>query len=59
MNKQELGKKQKINIAIYNVLKITMKYIDNKIFTGALFMDLTKAFDYVDHSVLLLQKLHL
>lgn len=46
-------KNKSINMAIYNFLTVVMSKIDHKIPTTALFIDLTKAFDHVDHNILL------
>lgn len=50
-------KNKTINLAIYNFLSTVMTSIDNKIPACALYMDLSKAFDFVDHT-LLLEKLY-
>lgn len=42
-----------IHQAIYNFLKLAMNRVDNNLPVCALFMDLTKAFDFVDHKILL------
>ncbi|KAG6440382.1 hypothetical protein O3G_MSEX001260 [Manduca sexta] len=42
-----------INAAIFDFLKNTMNSIDNRIPICALYMDMTKAFDYVDHEILI------
>lgn len=42
-----------INMAIYDLLKTVMNNMDNRMPICAVYMDLTKAFDYVDHSKLL------
>lgn len=45
-------KKKTINLAIYNFVKKVMVDLDKKELVCALFMDLTKAFDYVNHRIL-------
>lgn len=44
-------------MAIYDLLEKIMPQIDNKVLVSALYMDMSKAFDFVDHHLLLL-KLH-
>ncbi|XP_063359867.1 uncharacterized protein LOC134649082 [Cydia amplana] len=46
-------KQKSINMAIYDLLNIIMTNIDNKVPVTALYMDMTKAFDFVDHKILL------
>lgn len=55
LSSQQFGfrKNKSINMAIYNVLSTIMTKIDRKEPIIALFMDITKAFDYVEHSILL------
>lgn len=48
-------KNKSINSAIYDFLYEVVTSIDKRIPTVALFMDMTKAFDYVDHSVLIMK----
>jgi hypothetical protein len=42
-----------INMAIYDLIHSIIKNIDNRNHICAIFMDMTRAFDYVDHSILL------
>lgn len=46
-------KNKSINLAIYDFLNIIMADIDKRIPISAIFMDMTKAFDLVDHNTLL------
>lgn len=46
-------KHKSIDLAIYKFLQIVMTNIDRGSQACALYMDLTKAFDYVDHKILL------
>lgn len=46
-------KNRTINLAIYNFLQNIMSKIDSKKCTSAVYMDLTKAFDFVNHEILL------
>lgn len=46
-------KKSTINVAIYNFIKKIITNIDTKQSVSALYMDLSKAFDFVNHKVLL------
>ena len=39
--------------AIYQLTNNILKALDNKEWVGGLFCDLSKAFDYVDHDILL------
>jgi len=42
-----------IEIASYNLINNTLKAINNKIWLGGIFCDLTKASDYVNYNILL------
>lgn len=46
-------KGKRINMAIFKFLRNIMVELDKKNYSCALYMDLTKAFDYVDHNTLL------
>lgn len=46
-------KNKSINLAIYDFLKKVMICVDTKIPICALYMDMTRAFDYVDHNILI------
>lgn len=46
-------KKKSINLAIFKFLNGIIGNLDKKYHVSALFMDLTKAFDYVSHDILL------
>jgi hypothetical protein len=50
-------KNMSINMAIYNFLLRVTKNVDKRIPTIAIYMDMTKAFDYVDFNILL-QKIY-
>lgn len=50
-------KHKTINLAIYDFIGKIVFNLDNKIPVSAIYMDMTKAFDYVNHKILL-QKLH-
>lgn len=45
-------KNKNINLTIYNFLMTVTNKLDKKQLVTALYMDLTKAFDYVDHDIL-------
>ncbi len=47
-----LGKKQSTSTAIIKVLNYLMVSLDNKNHSAALFINLSKAFDFVDHDIL-------
>lgn len=53
--KEQIGfrKGKSTNLAIYHLLKTIMTKIEDKVPVCALFMDLSKAFDHVDHAILL------
>ena len=40
-------------IASYNLINNILEALDNKMWGGGIFCDLTKAFDYVNHNILL------
>lgn len=42
-----------INMAIYDFYKTIITNVDNRIPVCAIYCDMTQAFDYVDHSILL------
>jgi hypothetical protein len=42
-----------IEIASYNLINNILKALNNKMWVGGYFYDLTKAFDYVNHNILL------
>lgn len=46
-------KNKSINNAIYNFLKTVITARDNKLSVHAMYMDLSKAFDFVDHNILI------
>lgn len=46
-------KNRNTNMAIYDFLDIVMNNVDNKTPTCAIYMDMTQAFDCVDHQILL------
>lgn len=45
--------KKTITMAIFDFLKIVMKNVDNRNPVCSIYMDMTQAFDYVDHKILL------
>lgn len=53
--REQMGfrKGKSINMAIFDLLRLIMLNIDKKIPVTALYMDMTKAFDFVDHKILL------
>jgi hypothetical protein len=46
-------KNKNINMAMHNLLETVITAMDKRIPVAALYMDLTKAFDFVDHGILL------
>lgn len=52
---EQLGfrKKKSINMAIYNLIKTVRSGREKKLPVYAMYMDLKKAFDYVDHDILI------
>lgn len=46
-------KGRSINMAIYDVIRTIVSSVDTKTPVAALFMDMSKAFDHVDHTILL------
>lgn len=55
LTKEQYGfrRNKNINMAIYELIKDIISNMDKKIPVTALFMDMTKAFDFVDHRILL------
>jgi hypothetical protein len=60
LNPQQYGFRQgkSTNLAIFELLNLVTDSIDNRQNVCAIFMDLTKAFDYVDHGLLLHKLYH-
>lgn len=54
-SEEQIGfrKNKTINLAVYKFLQTIMSSLNNKDLTVALYMDLKKAFDYVNHNILL------
>lgn len=52
-NQKGFRKGQSMNLAIYELLSIVLKAMDKSKPVIALYMDLTKAFDFVNHNILL------
>lgn len=42
-----------INMAIYDFLQFVMRNVDNRVPVCSIYMDMTQAFDHVDHTILL------
>ena len=60
LSKHHYGFRAKVSteFAIYDIVECISENMDQKILTCAVFLDLSKAFDTVDHSVLLWKKEH-
>ena len=56
-NQYGFRKSHSTSYAIYDLIENKLKNLDEKLYTCALYIDLSKAFDTVDH-VILLKKLH-
>ena len=60
MNENQYGfrKSHSTSYAIYDLIENKLRNLDEKLYTCALFIDLSKAFDTVDHTILIKKLQH-